>query len=422
MQKIFKLVFVFNFALSFAALFSTNPSLAENLDNKSAIVLGANTGLYGKRISKSSVVRLANITEGKKAIPGSSMYLPAGHIILVTRNCKNLGLNWCLAITEGGMPLFVRVNGVHYKKIPQSNDHPKLIVAREDGIFGEREGKHFEYFASRFYFGNFNENGEISIVADSNKGQQGYKIGDLISIEDRLSNFSIIDINHFNQLTNFPVIRPIAEGELINTIIDSFKDIDLTENERKKIVKLFTENNLVNSKKCDSTITVKKGIDAETGVDLDKFWSAIKLKLGVTASYSESIDYKPGVEFQARRYIKENKAGELRFYEAWLKERREDKDCNKDISSVEIVAVEDSELGGQEGSITTKSAKSLKLDVSETNKIPRYSCAREYHKLIEHLHQSDGQLSRETAEIVIAFMLRYSGGENARKCKEKKTS
>ena len=414
--KFFKSNFYFFFMLV-SFVFTSFHASAFKIEDNNLIFAGKEIKTIGKRVSISSIVHLANISKKTISIQPTKIYLPAGKILLVTKECRNLsGFNWCFSITENGLPIFVRIRGSHYRKVNINLNADKLVISKQDGVIQLDNGKTFNYFTSRFYHGRLDSEGNIAIIVDTTDGQEGYDIGDVVNIESRRNDFSVVDIEHFQNLQEFPIIRPIEEGELIDTILDSFDDFRLNASERTKIKKLLIGNTLLTEKTCRSTIETNRSLEGEGGIDIDSIWSAVKFKLGVTAKYSITTNYNSGVEISAHRFIKETTTSGPRFYEAWVRKRREESDCDKEISSIEIIAVEDKDFGGQEGSITTASAKKLKLDVSETTKIPRYRCKQEYHKVINHLTQSDGQLSQETAEIVVAYLLRFTGGRNASQC------
>ena len=398
-------------------VFAPLQALAFKIDESNLIFAGKEIKIIGKRVSISSVAHLANISKKAISIQPTKIYLPAGQILLVTKECRNLGgFKWCFSITENGLPIFVRIRGTHYRKVSINLNADKLIISKQDGVIQLVNGKTFNYFTSRFYHGRLDSEGNIAIIVDTADGQEGFEIGDTVNIKNRRNDFSVVDVEHFQSLQEFPIIRPVEEGELIDTILDSLDDLRLNASERTKIKKLLIGNNLLTEKTCRSIIDTSRSLEGEGGIDIDSIWSAVKFKLGVTAKYSITTNYNSGVEISAHRFIKETATSGPRFYEAWVRKRREESDCDKEISSIEIVAVEDKDFGGQEGSITTASAEKLKLDISETTKIPRYRCKQEYHKIINHLTQSDGQLSQETAEIFVAYLLRFSGGRNASKC------
>ena len=91
------------------------PALAEPV-----IVLGDTPyKTFGKRVSVSSVVRLATITGDRPRMSATRAYLPAGKILLVGRGglCHKKSLDlWCFAVTQDGLPVFVRADSKGYFK------------------------------------------------------------------------------------------------------------------------------------------------------------------------------------------------------------------------------------------------------------------------------------------------------------------
>ncbi len=377
----------------------------------------SNISVIGKRISKSSSVRLAIIRSKKISISNRNTYLPAGKILLLTGHCSfSSGRNWCFAITEDGIGVFVLVKGEHYFKINENLE--KIAVAMRNGEESDQNGNTFRYWTSRPYEVVDTYGQSITILIDTSEGNKGYKVGDEVKVSDFSNKFTLIDTQDFRSRSDFSLIRPVFSGELIDSIFESIGSFSLSKTEKAKIKGLLLKKNLVEKKVCDSIVEFITGADLGAGIDIGGILSAVNLKLGVTAKFSAALKYEKGTAFDTYRFIRESTDGSSpRFFEAWVRQRRDGNSCDKDISSVEITASDDVDFGGGRGSLTTDSATELDVEISETNKLPRYTCRDEYFRIIRHLTQTDGELTREAAELFVAYILRFEDATNASRCK-----
>ncbi|MBL1419904.1 MAG: hypothetical protein COC24_005280 [Alphaproteobacteria bacterium] len=379
----------------------------------------------GKRLTKSGSARLATITKEKISLSHRSVYLPAGQIITLTKLCEPDRNNviWCFAVTQNGLGIYVHVHtNIHSKK----NDHyfkfnsqkGLFAIVQQAGKLTTKSGAIIlDYTTSEIYkvVGERGVNDFTMIVDPSTKKTNFTEPTEVHVDSSHESHFTVINGADIMKPEAFNLIRPVFDGELVDDLISAVSNWNISEITIENLKKQLANNNLVETKKCNQTIDIKKTIDGNGGIDSSKFFAIFKLKLGVTASYSNDTHYPAKLKFTAHRYTQKAPSGKiLRFFEAW-----ENKYYNEnciDINSSEIIARDDDIHGKGDGRLTLKSATSIGLWVSETDKHPVYSCKKEYFILLDHLTQGDGSLSFAAAELIIANLARFQGAGDAINC------
>ncbi|MCU9837790.1 hypothetical protein OEZ49_08430 [Ruegeria sp. WL0004] len=393
------------------ALALGTPALAEPV-----IVLGDTPyKTFGKRVSVSSVVRLATITGDRPRMSATRAYLPAGKILLVGRGglCHKKSLDlWCFAVTQDGLPVFVRADSKGYFKADAYDGF--IAVAQRPGSVATTNGRVLEYSSSeRYQVVDFSDDTVTLAVGPENQ-KPGFDAATTVEIPREDSDFVFVDTDELRSATSYAPIRPRSRGDALARLSQDIADLDIDAQSFRE-ARDFFERLLVEEKNCSDEITLERTADAELAVEVGGMLSAIDAKFQITASYSKSTSYPKGMQMRALRYVQDLPGEGSRFFEIWERLSYEDESC-KGVIAARLTGSDDAERGGESGEITTQSARDMGLGVSESRKFPSYSCDREYFTALDHLTSADGRLSQAAAELLVTYAMRYQSAGGIKSC------
>ncbi|MCV2887125.1 hypothetical protein [Ruegeria aquimaris] len=387
------------------------PALAEPV-----IVLGDTTyKTFGKRVSVSSIVRLATITGDRASMSATRAYLPAGKILLVARNplCAKPSLDqWCFAVTQDGLPVFARTDGTGFFNADAYEGF--IAVALREGVVETTDGRQLIYSSSeRYQVVDYSEDTVTLAVGPENQ-KPGFDAATTVEIPREDSDFVFVDTDELRSDTSYAPIRPLSRGDALARLAQDIIDLDIDAQSFSQ-ARDFFERLLVEEKNCSDEITLEQTAGAELAVEVGGMLSAIDAKLQITASYSKSTSYPKGTQMRALRYVQDLHGEGARFFEIWERLNHEDESC-KGVISARLTGSDDAERGGESGEITSESARQLGLGVSESRKFPSYSCDREYFTALDHLTSADGRLSQAAAELLVTYVMRYQSKGGIKTC------
>lgn len=390
------------------------PALAEPV-----IVLGDTTyKTFGKRVSVSSVVRLATITGDRASRSATRAYLPAGKILLVARNplCAKPSLDqWCFAVTQDGLPVFVRTDGTGFFNADAYEGF--IAVSLREGMVATTDGRVLEYSSSeRYQVVDYSDNTVTLAVGPENR-KPGFDAATTVEIPREDSDFVFVDTDELRSDTSYAPIRPLTRGDALARLAQDIVGLDLDAQSFRE-ARDFFERLLVEEKNCSDEITLEQTAGVELAAGVGGLLSAIDAKLQITATYSKSTSYPKGMQMRALRYVQDLPEDGARYFEIWERLSHEDESC-KGVISARLTGSDDAERGGESGEITTQSARDMGLGVSESRKFPSYSCDREYFTALDHLTSADGRLSQAAAELLVTYAMRYQGDGGIKSCRNR---
>lgn len=379
--------------------------------------------VFGKRISKSGTARLVRFVGSTIEMTERRFtYLPAGKILLVSSHCnKDRGKQWCFAVTENGIPIYVRSDGTHFFKADGLSG--TIAVALKNGLAQSKTGLPLPYSPTEYFPVEDFSATTMTLRVDSSSQKPGFEgDGDTVEVVDNGKEFVVVDIAEVLAPEAFQVIRPITGGNLVSQLFNAVGDLDVTDEERHILSEALLNGLLVDAKDCGQEIKIQTELDGEIQANFSKFLRSVSLKLGVSGSYSSVLQYPTELEFEAKRFIQTDvsvaEAPKTRFFETWINKKNKDNSCTE-IVIAEIVAKDDSDYAdgaGQSGSITNNDAGELGIKFSATSKFPQYSCSDEYFVLLDHFTTGDGTLSQKAAELVIVQMARFTDASRPNRC------
>lgn len=373
---------------------------------------------YGKRVSVSSVVRLATITGERASMSATRAYLPAGKILLVGRGplCRKQSLDlWCFAVTQDGLPIYVRADSKGYFKADGYDGF--IAVAQRPGAVETTDGRLLEYSSSERYQLVDHSEDTVTLAVGPENRKPGFDAATTVEIPREDSDFVFVDTDELRSDTSYAPIRPLTRGDALARLAQDIVGLDLDAQSFRE-ARDFFERLLVEEKNCSDEITLEQTAGVELAAGVGGLLSAIDAKLQITATYSKSTSYPKGMQMRALRYVQDLPEDGARYFEIWERLSHEDESC-KGVISARLTGSDDAERGGESGEITTQSARDMGLGVSESRKFPSYSCDREYFTALDHLTSADGRLSQAAAELLVTYAMRYQGDGGIKSCRNR---
>jgi hypothetical protein len=377
---------------------------------QSVTVRGQDLGVFGKRISKSGTARLANLTHQGWRM-GRSIYLPAGKIILVSKTCeRKRDRQWCLSITEDGLPLYARTDGMHFFNVQGRTGLIAVALTNVDATTAD--GRSLSITPSEVYTVEKQDDATLQLVVDPSS-QKGFESRSILTVKDNPLDFAVINTDDVRNPAPFEPILRVQSDEVVDILMQAITNKGLTSAQWQQLVEEGKQKFVLDTKSCTRAVKLNINLEGDIHIDAGRvFLGLIKSKLGLTGAFVSESEYPKGLEFESYRFTQQDPDhNAIRFYELWLEKQYVDNDCI-DVRLTRVRAQDDAGYGGNSGSIDSNDE--IGIEFPPTQALPVYHCRDEYLTLIEHLTQTDGDLPEETAALLVAYLARFdSGGDPA---------
>lgn len=317
--------------------------------NDTIDVYGGEFEVLGVRISKSSIVRVANINGSRVTMSERPIYLPAGTPIVLTNGFQR-GRNqrqWALSITEDGLLVYVRTDGTHYINPDnlEKTQNIEFAISQNDIVVPTELYGNILITPSEIFTFSWKSGENIEIVIDEDKMRSAYTEDDHVSVS--AADFRILSrdyIEDHNNFTNFFQDYDVV-SELLS-VLNSFTDLRITDDERENIQQ-FLERKYIREKDCQEMIQINLGVDAEIAAELRNRFLPVEGGLGLTGEFKQTITFPIGLAFDVERFRRYHRDdGGYDVYEILTEQIREE--CRDLVYTQRVFASGPSGLTGRD--------------------------------------------------------------------------
>ena len=366
--------------------------------------------ILGARVSKSGTVHLADVETGHDTL--RSIYLPAGKLLLVYQQGHRFNArNWNLALTEDGIYIYVRTDGVHYYNPSENAIMQSGIVAvvQRPHLVKTEDGREFTLTPSEIYRVIERLDFDTVIEVDNAKlPELADATIDAVVPDDVLGVFDA----QYDFLLDSQDLGPISIKSIQSDLValgESLVESGFSEQTRNEIISLLNRR-LITSKNCEQIIEGKWDFGTEVSVEINELLSPVEAKFGGGGSLGSSFEFPRGIAFEIDRFSR--RQGGARETVIEVKNETFQEDCDEE-SFRRRLAVSTSRR--ETGNITESVISSLDL-ITSSQGFPILRCRDDYLLLYDEVTRRQ-TLSPDSAAFVLAHYTRFTGGARPADCR-----
>lgn len=362
----------------------------------------------GLRLSKSGTVHLADLD--KLSDSRRSIYLPAGKLLHVYKRGYKANLRrWNLALTEDGLYIYLRTDGVHYY-------NPSEHEMMQSGIFA---------VVTRPYPATTESGAELTLTPSEvyrvvERKDFGWVVGvdsaKLPSLGNQKTTLEVKDgflaVFEPEELsisgTSLRPFRYKSIGTDLKYLADTVEEKGVSKETGEAVLSLLNRR-FISSKSCEEEIKGTWKFEGSAAVNVKEWLSPVEAKLSLGGDLESSFTYAVGSSFEVDRYARPDEANEEVVVE--VKDEVVRDSCNDFDSKRRLIL---SSSRKESVDVTELSVQELKLQVTQQG-FPTIRCRDDYFLLYDELRRTQ-QVQPDTAALFLSYYTRFTGGAQPATC------